>query len=621
MDMKNTRNQIIPLIILLSVYIIPLFFDNNLLNVNVIHFLLFTALTFFLSVSLIFRNFSYFINPRVKFSLCVFLLFLLFIFISSEINDRLVLSFEYAAVYLSILIFSYLLFLSFQLFDREKLLYYISLTITVTCVLVSLLGILEFYNIFLLNFNINSRPGSTLGVRNFASEYAVTALPFIFIFSLKKNNLLSKIFSIFSFLVVLTFIFFCRTRSAYILLLFYALVFTGYFFYNRLFVDKKIRLVYLSFISTIIVSFLIGSFTAPNLDKERISLSSTIESIVDGHYSKNEARINYWKTSIRIFRDVPITGIGTGSWSGIYPVYNGNIYTDENILQTSELNPHNDYLKVLSENGIFGFAFFVLFLLAVGRNLFNEARKNFLIVPVLLSFCGFLIISLFSFPGENISIICLAATAIGISFYREDTGGEYKLININIEKIKIFLLGFISLILLVLTIYSFYRYRYEKMYIEAIKEKANSNYTAMVEKINGIDYDFYPLDPNRMPVEYYRGIGYFELKNYNEALNSFDRALELTPMVPAILNNKASALYMMKDNENAVKLLNEIKIRNPFLIESQINLLAIYSNSGNDSLAKALLNEIDNKPLNQQVIKNYNVLGNIKAYYNEKKSN
>jgi putative inorganic carbon (hco3(-)) transporter len=618
--MEHARKNIVPVIVLLSVYTIPLFFDNSLININTIHFFLFSSILLILCFCLFFFQFSYIYTSQIRSLFITFVLFLLFISISSSVNNRFVLALEDIAIYANVFIFSYLIFLSFQLFNTEKLLHYISFSITIACVLVSLLGILEFFNINLLNFHINSRPGSTLSIRNFASEYSVIALPFIFMLGMKEKGITQKIFSSVSLLIVLSFIFFCRTRSSFVVLTFYFVAVSIYLFYNKFFFERYLKKVYLNGIIILVLAYLIGSFTVPNIDKERTNLYNTVASISDINYPENVARINYWKTSLRIFRDEPVTGVGTGSWFGIYPRYNGNIYNDENRLYTSELNPHNEFLEILSENGIFGFIFFVFFLFLIIKYLYEKTLKNILILPALLSFSGFLILSLFSFPKDNISIMILFATASGISLSATETGKKNELIGAKINRQKTILLITASLILITVTIFSFFRYKYEAVYLNAIKEKSTENFKSMIDKINDINTEIYPVDPNCMPVEYYRGIGYFELKNYSEAMNSFEKALELTPAIPAILNNKASSFYMLNDTENAVKLLLDLKRRNPFLIEPQINLLAIYTNTGQDSLAKILIEDIDRKTIDHQFIRNYNVLGKIKAYYNEKKS-
>ncbi|MCX6163576.1 MAG: O-antigen ligase family protein [Ignavibacteriae bacterium] len=363
----------------------------------------------------------------------------------------------------------------------------------------------------------------------------------------------------------------------------YFIIVTIFFLYRKFFYEKNLVIIYVTTVTLLIISSLIGMYSAPNIDKERYNLKNTISSIFDKDYPENSARINYWKTAIKIFEDEPITGIGTGSWFGIYPNYNGNIYNDENILKTSEINPHNDYLEVLSENGIFGFIFYTILLLTIGIKLLRETKEKILVLPILLSYFGFLVVSFISFPKDNVSLMILLVSIVIIAF-------------------------------------NYIRYDSEITYLSAIKDKATGNYQSMLKKFENIERIFYPLDANRMPVEYYRGVGYFELKDYNDAMNSFNSALELAPYVPAIKSNIASSFYMLKDNENAIKLLMDMKMDFPFFVEPQINLLAIYANTGQDSLAQILLNEINKKSIEHEFIKNYFVLEKIKVYYNEKYS-
>jgi O-antigen ligase len=617
--MEKIRKNIIPLIILLSVYTVPLFFNNRLINVNTIHGFLFSANALVLIISLFFFKFKYFISLQLRILFVSIALFLLFLFLSSSVNNRFILGLEDITLYFNIFISAYLIFLCFQLYDFDKLLYYISFIVSSVCIIVSLLGILEFFGINILSFQFNLRPGSTLSIRNFASEYAVIALPFLLITGFGKNNLSLKIFSVLSAFIILVFIFFCRTRSSFVVIVIYLSVITFFLIYNKLFAKPEIKKFYICIILLIVISFLIGTYTPPNIDKERSNLNNTITSVFDRNIPENYMRINYLKTAFRIFRDAPFTGIGAGSWFGIYPKYNGNTYNDENVMNTSELNPHNDYLETLSENGIFGFIFFILILFIVGKNLFKNIKNNVFVFPVLLSFSGFLVVSLFSFPKDNVSMVILLSTSIGVSMHAQEK--KDKLVSYNIKTLKIVILSVLTAILIAITIFGFYRFKYEATYLKALKYKAESNYKFMLEKFDNINSFVYPADANRMPIEFYKGVGYIETKNYQEAKKSFDIACELAPSVPVILSNKATSLYILNDNENAIKLLTEMKRKYPFFIEPQINLLAIYTNIGQDSLAKILINEIENKPVEHRFIRNYNVLEKIKDYYNEKKTN
>jgi O-antigen ligase len=619
--MEKTIKNIVPAIVLLLVYTVPFFFDNRLMNVNTIHRFLFSSLALILAATLFFYRLEYFIIPRFKILLTFILLFLLFLFVSSSFNSRFILSVENFLLYANIFLFSYLVFLVFQLYDFDKLMHYLAFTISFICLLVAVFGILEYFGINVLGFRFTPRRGSTLNIRNFASEYSVIALPYLIIFGFKNQNRLLKIYSAVSGLIILVFIFYCRTRSSFVVLGVYIVILFIFLVYNKSFFEQNLKKIFFVILAITALSMLIGSLTPPNIDRTRTSLNTTVGSMFEKSRPENSARINYIKTALRIFRDEPLLGIGTGSWFGIYPGYNGTVYTDENILMTSEINPHNDYLEILSENGIFGILFYLLIIFLTGKSLFAESRKRPVYIPVLLSFTGFLVISLFSFPKSNISAIILFATAIGISHTNKEYEATYEHILLSVRTIKIIVMTSLTVILLFFAIFGFLRYKYEITYLEGIREKFTENYSGMLDKLEKVNTSVFPTDANGIPIEFYKGVGYFELKKYKEAEISFDKALFLTPNAPMILNNKAAVLYMQNEYMDAIKVLREMNRRFPLFVEPKINLLAIYANMKQDSLAQNLIQEIEKRSDGKMFIKNYKVFENIRNHYNEKTPN
>ncbi|MBI5403119.1 MAG: O-antigen ligase family protein [Ignavibacteriae bacterium] len=616
--MDKTIKNIVPVTVLLLVYAVPFFFDNRLLNVNTIHRFLFSTLTLIIAVILFFYDIKYFIIPRYKTLLSCILLFLLFMFVSSSYNNRFVLSLENFFLYANIFLFSYLIFLVFQLYEFEKMMHYIAFTISFICLMVAIFGILEYYGINILGFRFSPRRGSTLNIRNFASEYSAIALPYLIIFAFKKQGWVPRIFSVISGIIILSFIFYCRTRSSFVAIAVYLIMLFVFFFFNKSSFEHNLKKMFFVILAIVVLSVLIGSLSPPNIDKTRTDLSNTVTSVFEKERPENTSRRNYIITALRIFRDEPLVGIGTGSWFGIYPVYNGMIYNDENLLVTSELNPHNDYLELLSENGIFGLLFFMLIILITGKNLYSELKKRIIYLPVLLSFAGYLVIAMFSFPKSNISAIILFATAIGISYTNKEYEARNEYIKFSLRTIKIIVLSFLAVVLSAFTLFGLLRYSNEILYVSGIKEKFNGNYNIMLEKLDKINTMIYPTDPNGMPVDFYRGVGFMELGNYKDAEICFDEAIELTPNVPIILNNKAAALYMQKENDDAIKLYLEMKRRHPYFIEPQVNLLSIYTNLKQDSLAIMLIKDIEKKSVSNNYIRNIDVFNKIKAFYNEK---
>jgi len=618
--MEIIKKNIIPVIVLLLVYTVPFFFDNRLLNVNTIQRFLFSTITLVLAVSLLFSTIKEFYVPQLRMMITFVVLFLVFILISSYVNERIVLSTEEIAIYVNIFLFSYLIFLVFRLMDFKKLLTLIAYSSSLICLLVAIFGILEYFDINILGFKVNTRPGSTLGVRNFAAEYSIAAVPYLMVIGFNSKHIAAKIYSAASSFIILVFIFFCRTRSSLIVLVLYLVLIFVFLYKNKFFNDGRYKKYFAYTVFIVIMAGAAGSINAPKMDKARLSLGSTAISAFDKNLPENSARINYTKTALRMFRDEPFLGIGAGSWFGIYPKYNSTIYNDANVFATSELNPHNDFLQILSENGIFGLIFFFLILLTAAKYLIWDTRNDFTYLPVFLSFTGYLVISLFSFPKDNIAAVILFSTALGTAFAEKGTEIKKDYFKFDQKYVKFIIIIPVIIVMLFLVFLGYFRYKSEITYLRALNDKAAGNKSAAIEKFESINTVLFPADANCMPVDFYKGTVYFDMQKYKEAEECFEKALILTPNAPVILNNIAAAIYRQNRNEEATKMFYEMRKRFPFFLEPQINLLAIYTNAKKDSLAKILLEDIGRRSAGNSKIRNFDVFEKIRDYYNEKDS-
>lgn len=112
-------------------------------------------------------------------------------------------------------------------------------------------------------------------------------------------------------------------------------------------------------------------------------LSTLLPSVMNrisnfGEMSQNINRIKAWKISLLMFKDHPFTGVGNGNFAERYADY----YTKDPSLAIHEnlFHPHNLYLKLLCEVGIFGllaFISFLVFLLIYNRNVMKKTEKGF----------------------------------------------------------------------------------------------------------------------------------------------------------------------------------------------------------------------------------------------------
>lgn len=78
------------------------------------------------------------------------------------------------------------------------------------------------------------------------------------------------------------------------------------------------------------------------------------------------ARLNYFSSAVKIFKKFPVLGAGFGA----FPLFHSEYQNDIRFFAT---DPHNFYLKILSETGVIGFA---AFLLLIRGAFYNNRHLN-----------------------------------------------------------------------------------------------------------------------------------------------------------------------------------------------------------------------------------------------------
>ncbi|MDD5091693.1 MAG: O-antigen ligase family protein, partial [Candidatus Wallbacteria bacterium] len=115
-----------------------------------------------------------------------------------------------------------------------------------------------------------------------------------------------------------------------------------------------------------------------------------------------EHRLIMWKTSFSMFRHAPFSGFGEGGFSVQYPFF-GREFLAINDTYNLTLYPHNDFLEILTENGIPGLAL----LLFIYWRIFSRTR-----LETAAMFLAAGIFSLFSMPRHMAMVILTLAVVL-----------------------------------------------------------------------------------------------------------------------------------------------------------------------------------------------------------------
>ncbi|MCX8082197.1 MAG: tetratricopeptide repeat protein [bacterium] len=417
-------------------------------------------------------------------------------------------------------------------------------------IVVSIYGLVQVFGIDFIKWQGVRSALSTLGRRNFAGEYLVMVIPYVYYLLYKEK----KWYLYIILLLLISHLVFTFTRASYIAFFISSIVF---FILAGKEISLKWRVVFL-----ICILFFAGECFPGIATFEKGTLKS---------------RFLIWNITLKMIKKNPLMGVGPGNFVVMYPYY--AIGEEEALKGTSLLvdRAHNDYLEICAELGIPGFILFLYFLYCffkICSVLYKEGGKErrLLTAGIVSSVVAICINALASFPFGNPTTLLLfwANVSFAGGMYRKDIGNG----NITVKKeipyilLKIYLLIFIAggFVLSVMGIRAsryiyIARNTYGMVSLKSAEKAVKNNpfsfecpfISAMIATRQGEyekAYRFILMAKRLYPhsVNVYNNLGLicFQLGRFNEAEESYLYALKLNPSAPRIYSN-LGVLYMNTD--------------------------------------------------------------------------
>ncbi len=472
MEKSNKKNIILYVLFALMIFV-PIIYSKITIDIFELHK---TVLSFLIIIAFLllllkfgFRNLSRNFLIWISFVLTIIII----IIISGLYNHKQELILKQTFFWLNILSISFLLYFLFSEFNSD---FYINISriIVIPSIIISIIGILQLFGINLFVDILSSRPGSFMNIRNFVCDYLLIILPFLLILFLNSNRISEVIIYALSLFIIILYMFAVRSRAAILISSVYFILLVIFIFYFEYFRKNKNVNFLKIFIYLIILlsSFLISKIEFPYSDPERKSLDKMLSSFSEYKYPPNISRFFYFDASIKMFKDNPFLGIGAGAWAGYFGKYQWDEFNDVTVYSNSAIYSHNDYLEYLGETGIVGFIAYCLILFFPLVKLYKKAKKEIKYLSFFMSIFGFIIISTFAFPKENINAMFIVITCTIISFIPD--------LNKSEKVIKIFFKYIIILISIAVLIFNYLHLSSEREYISAMNQKANLQYKEMI---------------------------------------------------------------------------------------------------------------------------------------------
>lgn len=383
---------------------------------------------------------------------------------------------------------------------------------------------------------------SLFGHKNLLSSFLFLCLPFLlFRFGGLKSAM--KVLSIVLLLATLTILFFLNTRAVFIAIgasIFFFVLVRWSFIWNKI-----VRRWIFGIMTAVVILFIgfVANYVA-NYEAD-FNANRQTSSLVE--------RIQLWNKTGELVAENPVLGVGTGNWQYNYSKFGVNDIEKARYFNTFFKRPHNDFLWILSENGLVGFLLILFLLGIVGWFVLKDvfANKDQSRLILLAAFIGLMVIASFSFPKERMTHICLSAILMAyllkdVPFFNKQSS--------RIKPLFFYaLIGIIGFNLLV----GWERMLGEYHTKKSIASQANLNPDGAIE--NGLKAisPFYSSDPSGTPIWSYIGWGYNRKTDLTNLLEANRKAYQMSPFDYKVLSNYSYALLRVGQFGLAREILDE----------------------------------------------------------------
>lgn len=306
-----------------------------------------------------------------KFFFIIFLVFNFYLILSSILSENIFNSLKNTLFYFRFGVLAILICYLLDNFKKFKILFFYSLMVTLTIVI--------FYSIvdFLIfsDHSLSDRLSGLFGKEKIQGSFLLRITPIFIILYFYNKEYLTKIFH-FIFYTILTLIFILIILSgerAAIFLMFIGISLVFLFLKMNL---KKIFFYFLLSISifTLTISFL-PNFKERIIDQtyDQFFITTDIDQNIISHKLNffSQGHEEHFRTAIIMFKKNYLKGVGVRNFRN---ECKKDIYKEVGMYYCTT-HPHNSYMQILSETGLIGFSFFMIFLIFIFRKIYEFLRN------------------------------------------------------------------------------------------------------------------------------------------------------------------------------------------------------------------------------------------------------
>jgi O-antigen ligase len=318
-------------------------------------------------------------------------------------------------------------------------------------------------------------------------------------------------------------------------------------------------------------------------------------------------RQHIWSATWQMIREHPITGSGTGSWKVLNMRYGIVGLRD---YRTFFQQPHNDYLWVLSEQGIFAFLAVSAAWIWVAYRLLRQvwARPDDAFLYVLLfALTGYAVYAGLAFPRERAEHMIILAFVVFFVLSESSplapiagSGEGHTEQPVVVPRYALYLL---CMALAPGAWWSAERIACEIHLRAFFAARDIDDRAEEARQLRQIPHTYYTLDGTATPIEWYRGMLLFTQGRMDSAERHFAYAVGDNPYHAYSLSNVATCMTMRGDIKDATRYYGLALGYSPGFPDAALNLCAISYNAGSIDSAAMYLGMAQDTLINPRYVK------------------
>ena len=466
-----------------------------------------------------------------------FYLFIIMLSFSLLISDAIRVSSRDYTIFISYIV---IYFLVANNIDSEKEFNSFIKIFFLISLVVSLYTLIQYYGFDLYLNDLNSLT-STIGQKNWISNYLSMIFPIAFFYFLLEQTKKNKIIYFFLLSILYITLMICQSRGIWIsisLTLIFAIYTIFKFKFYEIFKKNK-KWLFLLLITFLVITVIYS--TDNPLNKSAITVPQRALSTFDEQDPSINTRLLMWKTTFEMIKEKPLLGSGIGNFKMNYLDYQAEFLKDNPYYvkySGKAGEAHNEYLQMWAELGIFGLGIFLLIIFVfynlVGKFLKEEKnnKERLMCLGLFLGINCFLIHSLFTFPlhVSTLGSAFFILLGLTVGYMGEFDLNKTNKKNVIWEKLNQKNQRWIEIVSIILI------------------------FVCMISVINML-----VIKPYIAELYYFKGMRYNVDKNYTKSLPNFQSAVQLDPCNGRILHALGTTYYNLNIFSKAEEILQEAK--------------------------------------------------------------